>query len=250
MASPTIAIFCKQADNPLAINAANKLKLPLISTATSDHDLLLTIEDETIGLSFNQSKATPFIVDFLAGKQAFRYHQGTQHSLLIKAFSLPNKQKPSILDLTAGFGRDAYLLACQELHVTMLEREPVIACLLENGLYRAKAVAHPPSQYLTLHNIDAFDYLESLTTKAQPDIIYLDPMFPKRSKTALVKKDMQLLQAIACDPCDYQTLFMHAKKHAEHKIVVKHAKSDPPFENTRPTWQLESKTIRFDIYQQ
>ena len=42
-----------------------------------------------------------------------------------------------MLDATAGLGRDAFVLASLGCQVTLIERVPAVAALLENGIERA-----------------------------------------------------------------------------------------------------------------
>ena len=96
-----------------------------------------------------------------------------------------------ILDATAGWGRDAALLASFGAEVLMLERQPMMAALLADGLNRLSSGS---SLKLSLVHADTKQYLQTLPELDYPDVIYIDPMHPERQKSALVKKDMQVLQ--------------------------------------------------------
>ncbi len=98
---------------------------------------------------------------------------------------------------TAGLGEDSLLLAAAGFTVTLCEADPVIAALLEDALARASAheVLGPIVERMHLVAGDSRIALEraGASTGAQPDVVYLDPMFPGRTKSAAVKKKFQLI---------------------------------------------------------
>ena len=84
----------------------------------------------------------PLKVDFTAGKVAHRRQfGGGRGQLVAKACGLSGGITPSVVDATAGLGRDAFVLASLGAEVLMIERVPAIAALLEDGLTRARQ--HP-----------------------------------------------------------------------------------------------------------
>src|SRR5205085_421253 len=91
-----------------------------------------------------------------------------------------------IIDATAGWGRDAAVLASFGAEVIMLERHPVMAALLSDALASSKSEFPKKGLNLRLHTLDAFAYLQALSLTDCPDIIYMDPMHPTRVKSALV----------------------------------------------------------------
>src|SRR5690606_5526316 len=103
-----------------------------------------------------------------------------------------------ILDATAGWGRDSFILASLGFEVTMIERSPIVAVLLKDALKRA--ANNEACKRMHLIQDDAVHYLQPLAEKNRPDVIYLDPMFPARKKSALVKKEMALLQTLLDEP--------------------------------------------------
>ncbi|MCI0749637.1 MAG: class I SAM-dependent methyltransferase, partial [Nevskiales bacterium] len=105
---------------------------------------------------------------------------------LARAVGLDRHRDLRILDATAGLGRDGFILAALGARVTMIERHPIVAALLHDA--RRRALARPETS-------DAAARTEVVKTEASQylaqaipgtfDVIYLDPMFPDRGKTAL-----------------------------------------------------------------
>src|SRR5690606_10700841 len=94
---------------------------------------------------------------------------------------------------------------------------------------------------------DALDYLKSNSPITQ-QVIYLDPMFPERKKSAAVKKDMILLQQLAGDDPDSDELFLQAMKAEAHRVVVKRPRIAPWLANQKPPLVFEGKSSRYDVY--
>ncbi len=148
-----------------------------------------------------------------------------------------------IVDATAGWGRDAALLAEAGAQVLLVEKQPVMAALLADGLERLPA----DISALSLVHCDAYLYLQHLEPDAYPDLIYIDPMHPVRQKSALVKKDMQVLQQLFGSDENVSELIALAIKRARKKVVVKWPQRLPPLRV--PQHHISGKTVRFDIYQ-
>lgn len=148
-----------------------------------------------------------------------------------------------VIDATAGWGRDAAILAAFGAEVLMLERQPMMAALLADGLSRL-ALDSPLN--LSLVYADAHQYLHSLADLNYPDVIYIDPMHPERQKSALVKKDMQVLQRIMGADDDVCALIQLALTRSRHRVVVKWPQRLPAL--LRPDTCVDGKTVRFDIY--
>jgi hypothetical protein len=153
-----------------------------------------------------------------------------------------------ILDATAGFGHDAFLLACMGYRVTACERSPVVYTLLKDALDRAEKtpqLAQALGGRLTIQNTDSIHWLtEHKTTR---EAIYLDPMFdPAHYGSALPKKPAQLLRALIGPDEDAGVLLNKARAIA-HRVVVKRSNSDPPL-NHQPTHSIYGKTVRYDVY--
>ena len=129
--------------------------------------------------------------------------------------------------------------------VVAVERHPIIYTLLADAVQRAQKDT-TDLDITTIHN-DAESFLQN---NPPADIIYLDPMFPEQRKSRLVKKPMQLLQAIA-GPCteDYSALLIYARQCANHKVIVKRSKNAPHIGDITPCRIIShNQSTRYDIY--
>lgn len=159
---------------------AHQMKLPLVSLNTVDHLFLLVFTKFHLELRLiEHGTLSSIYVDFLKGPVAYRrLFGGGRSQLIARAVGLKSYSQPTVLDLTAGLGRDSFVLANLGAKVLMIERHPIIALLLKDGLKRAKTVKWFKELKLEFIEIDAKIYLFSL--KKQFDVIYMDPMYPIR----------------------------------------------------------------------
>ena len=101
---------------------------------------------------------------------------------------------------------------------------------------------------MTLHQGDSLETLSKIAQNMPPQVIYLDPMFPHRRKTALVKKEMRMTRTLVGDDPDASTLFKEALKYANERVVCKRPKLAPSLSESPPNMSLLSKKHRFDVY--
>lgn len=243
-------ICCLLSDQQLIAQAktvAQELHCPFSNQLVQQADFALELNHEGWQLhDLAQPRFQPLRIDFLAGKYAWRRRQ--QHSeLLARACRCKNIYRPLyIIDATAGLGRDALVMASAGHQVLMLEKSPLIALLLADALTRLKEVE--PEVGLQLLQANAIDYLSAKLVQ-KPDIIYLDPMYVEKQKSALVKKDLQFLQhLLRDDENDNEKLFILAMQAAQEKVIVKRALHAPYLLDQKPTYQLSGKHTRFDVY--
>ena len=79
-----------------------------------------------------------------------------------------------------------------------------------------------------------------------PDLILLDPMFPGRQKSALVKKKFQLIQHLE-QPCSNEEELLQAAIAAKpKKIIIKRPSKGPFLSGRKPSYSLDGKNIRYD----
>ena len=190
--------------------------------------------------------------DFITGELRHRrLYGGGKNQMILKATGL-NKHKPSIMDLTAGLGRDSYVLATAGARVTMFERQPIVAALLADGLQRLRSAGDEQelaiAQRLSLQQGDSLDCLAALAEQEAPDVIYLDPMFPERGKTAKVKKAMAFFHHLVGSDDDAAALLPLALATARYRVVVKRPRHAPPLADREPGLCFEGKSTRFDVY--
>jgi 16S rRNA (guanine1516-N2)-methyltransferase len=194
----------------------------------------------------------PVYVDFVEGALAHRRRfGGGRGQTIARAVGLKSGACPSVLDATGGLGRDAFVLASLGCTVTLLERSAVVAALLEDGLARAMHDAEIGpwiAQRMRLIHADALIWMAELVEQDFPDVVYLDPMFPHRSKSALVKKEMRLFQQLVGADTDADALLAAARRIARKRVVVKRPDYAPPLANCPPSMAIEGKKHRYDVY--
>lgn len=216
----------------------------------SHNEWRLVLDELGLSLQHPNNKQT-LSIHFDQGKNDHRrkFSNGRQQPLS-KAVGLDKPRQLHILDATAGFGRDAFVFASLGAQVTMLERHPAMAALLYDGLERARLniELEPILAKMTLVHGSSLDYLKALSIDNQPDVIYMDPMYPDRKKSALVKKDMQAAHAIVGADQDSEALLEVAIQTAKKRVVVKRPKNAEPIADKAPSTTVQSKNTRYDIY--
>lgn len=229
---------------------AERLGLPLGGEA----ELLLERREGRLVLAGDEKRyGHPLAVEFASGRAAHRRRfGGGRGQLIARACGLGQGVTPSVVDATAGLGRDAFVLAGLGASVLLVERVAAIFALLEDGLARALReveTAEIAARMGLLHG-DASTQLAALVAAADfpPQVIHLDPMFPHRDKSALVKKEMRLFRTLAGDDADAPRLLEAALDVATHRVVVKRPRRAPPIEGPPPRHVIEGKTSRYDLY--
>lgn len=226
---------------------AAELNLEIVETESS-YPFLLVVTPEHLELQKTNSNAKPVKIDFLQGSLDYRLSKKGSIELLAKAIRFKTKEKLFVIDATAGLGRDGFLLATLGCKVLLLERSPLISALLQDGLQRALADKRYKNLDIQLLQVDANIFLQNLTKENYPDIIYLDPMYPERTKSALVKKEMRYLQELIGKDEDAEELLGNALQRAKKRVIVKRPISAPEIKGTKPNYSLKGKNTRLDIY--
>jgi len=260
------------------------------------------------------SSMKPFFVDFVppAGSKMDKRlgkNQKGGSELLLKAVA-PGKVEGGavVYDLTAGFGQDSAIVAAAggASRVHMVERDPVVAALLGDALRRLRLVAESDlggggggdydatsraaelASKLTLEVAEGVDVAMRIALHSEdegrddgrmsrrPDVCYLDPMFPPRTKSAAVKKNMQILHGLlrsndrpdrgggeACDDAESssdplrleaeRSLLDGALRAARVRVVVKRPAQAPPLGGDegraqKPSYSVRGSVNRWDIY--
>lgn len=239
---------------------AKQTSLPLLQKSIQA-DYLLHICTEHLELRKNGSSQTKsnkkplsIFIDFTEGKAKHRrLHGGGKGQDLAKAIGLHKIKHPTVLDLTAGMGGDAFVLATLGAQVTLIERNPVTHALLNDAFNRAKLSAdHEIQEILNrmqLKNEDSLIALEKLSQENLPDVIYIDPMFPTRTKSAQVKKEMQFFHDIVGADSDSEKLLLTSLSLAKKRIVVKRPRLAAKLTKVvNPSFDITGKSTRYDIY--
>lgn len=199
----------------------------------------------------------PVRCDFVNGTVNHRrLYGGGKNQDIAKAVGISNVEyKPFVVDLTAGLGRDGFVLASLGAKILMVERNPIVSALLHDGLARARSETvntrtnlEEILKRISLMHGDADFYLRGLEETSRPDVIYLDPMFPCREKSSKVKKEMQLLHQLLGLDDDGASLLTLAREKARYRVVVKRPVHAPCLANQQPGYSLKGKSTRFDVY--
>lgn len=195
----------------------------------------------------DKALGAPIAVDFLGGKTGFRA-QRFAHEMIVKAVGGRAREPLTVVDATAGLGRDGFLLAAAGHRVTLIERHPAIAALLADGLARAARDADMAPVCARLHLLTGSAHQRLAELADRPDVIYLDPMFPERQKTALVKKEMRIFREVVGDDEDAEALLALALGVARKRVVVKRPRKAESIGIRRPSHQVVGTSSRFDVY--
>jgi len=238
-----------------AVSFAGKQGLPLYRENNSAFALQLRYHDDRIEL-FDTALDTGVHVDLVGGALAHRrQYGGGRGQPIARAVGLKHGATPTVLDATAGLARDACILAGLGCSITLVERSPVLFALLCDGIQRGlleQSSTGMLCNIMNLVNADARLYLAHASDEALPEVIYLDPMYPERKKSALVKKDMQILQRLLMEtPAasdDSADLLRVALAHARKRVVVKRPIHARALAGPAPTTSISSRKTRYDVY--
>lgn len=174
---------------------------------------------------------------------------GGRGEAVAKAVGIKGSYRPNVVDATAGLGRDAFVLASLGCRVRMLERNPVVAALLDDGLqrgYQDAEIGPWLRERMTLLHASSLTALAELDSP--PEVVYLDPMYPHKQKSALVKKEMRVFQSLVGSDDDADGLLEPARRLATKRVVVKRPDYAPPLANVPAHAASTTKSHRFDIY--
>lgn len=234
-----------------AAELAKRTSLPLATMGPSCAELLLAVTPTRLELrTVGPNRTGPVFVDLLGGPVGQRRGVGSlRRQLIARAIGFKHAGL-RVVDATAGLGRDAFLMAWLGCHVTAIERSPVIAALLADGLNRAAAepaLAEAVSSRLRLVEGDARDLLPRLAADQPPDVTYVDTMFSPKAKSALARKEMRICRLVTGDDEDASELVATALAHTVSRVVVKRWLRSAAL-RANPDITYRGKTIRYDVY--
>jgi 16S rRNA (guanine1516-N2)-methyltransferase len=194
-------------------------------------------------------KTKPFVIDFNGPALTYRrLHGGGLGQAVCRAIGIKHNHKPTVIDATAGLGRDGFILAAMGCSVTLFERNPILQILLADGLKRGlkNEKSRPICECMQFTPQD----IQTCTERLEADVLYIDPMYPHRKKSSLVKKEMRIIRQLVGDDPDADELLFFALQTGIKRVVVKRPKNAPYLGNKKPTHSLKEKNSRFDIYLQ
>ena len=172
----------------------------------------------------------------------WQYHLKRNYSvkkeLLAKSLGLNKDRDNLIWDISCGTGKDSTLILSFGAKLVSFERSTHIAVLLEDAFLQLKDTvqfAFYPNDFRLNQNLE------------NPDVIYFDPMYPEKKKSALPRKEMLIIRDLVGDDLDSYNVFLDALKIAKKRVVVKrplHGESIHP----NPDIVFKGKSTRYDVY--
>ncbi|MGD8173761.1 class I SAM-dependent methyltransferase [Vibrio sp. TRT 21S02] len=251
-----LQLICEDPQQQTHLDALSQ-RWNLTHDSNSVFALVLTTERLELR-KLDEPKLGAIYVDLAGGAVAHRRKfGGGKGQAIAKAAGMNKGATPTILDGTAGLGRDAFVLASLGCKVQMVERHPVVAALLDDGLTRAKQdseIGQWVSERMSLLHASSHDALHTLVSDPnfiKPDVVYLDPMYPhpeNKKKSALVKKEMRVFQSLVGADTDADALLEPALALAVKRVVVKRPDYADWLAQQKPTMAIETKKNRFDVY--
>ncbi len=209
-------------------------------------DITLGILDNEISLCTVIGKQPTCYAHSLTQKKLVQRAQQKNQALL-RACNNKKKQVHTVIDLTAGWGKDGLILASQGYRVILVEQHPLLAHCLHYLLAIALKDSND-ARYarMEVYNCNSQGFLHE-HPELEADCIYLDPMFPAHKSGAKPGKDLQLLQLITNNEA-IESLFDEALQQARYRVVVKRPLHAPTINTLTPDIVYKEKTIRFDVY--
>mgnify|MGYP006076222841 CR=1 FL=1 len=238
------------------------LSLPCLkSLPSTDGSLALVVDYDRSWLQLCGAHAPgPVAVDFSDPAMLYR-RKGGQNELLGRAVGIKSKRYPQVFDATAGLGRDAFVLADLGCQVTLSERSPILAWLLDNAVSAALISQHiqvrdaaarmrvrqGDSCFFEFDEMGLDDFECRQVGGDEPRVIYLDPMFPEK-KSAAAKKDLALLQRLHANTADTgEAVLDWALLQPVTRIVIKRPIKAPVLGGHKPSHSIAGKAVRFDV---
>ena len=190
------------------------------------------------------------LIDFTDGRTTYRVRRGEARSHpLIKATGILKNLDLSVVDATAGLGRDAFMIASLGVEITLVERSEQVHELLYSALTAARKTSNELASIVDRMHLlrgDARTFLPEL----RADVVIVDPMHPERTSSALVKQEMRTLRDIVGSDEDSAELIDIALKSAQKRVVLKWPlRASAPANLRKPTFTLSGKTVRYDVFE-
>ena len=223
---------------------------PTVASTIGPVDLRLdTTAQGGLELQWHKSghdKELKFHIDFVKQLKSLRSFPAPKQGAFNQALG---KKTQTILDATGGWGNDAMLMATQGYAVRVLERNPLMALLLEDAFGRLRDFVDFNNSPIVPPTVTFSDSIECIGKHSSiVDCVYLDPMFPeKRKKSASANKQMQLLQWMLGEDVDAENLLKAAVTAKAKRVSVKRPDYATPLLR-EPDQRFSSKLVHYDVY--
>lgn len=255
LARPRPALDTSVAGRELELIAAD-LGVPLLSGVADFRletrcELYLSVDEIGPYLQLTGRRAPgPVRCRFYDPGMAHR-RRGGQNELLGRAIGVHRLEHCRVVDATAGFAGDAFVLADLGARVLMCEQHPLIAALLDLSLHHVSSAGLDWRQAavsrLSVRAGDACSLPDA--ELGNDDVLYLDPMFATGRRSA-AGKGMTLLQRLLSGSAENsaQGLLRWALGRPVQRVVVKRPLKSPSLCDLRPSHSLAGRSVRFDVY--
>lgn len=169
--------------------------------------------------------------------------------MLVRAAKIKDAQAPlTAIDATAGLGEDSMLLAAAGFRVTLCEWNPVIFELLSDALRRAENIPELAEIVGRMQAVNGNSVEIMRRVETPPDVILLDPMFPARQKSSLVKKKLQVIQKLEIPCVEERELILSAMRARPRKLIIKRPVKGPYLAGIKPDHSITGKVVRYDCF--
>ena len=176
----------------------------------------------------------------------YRLISTTSKDPLIRAIGLHKQKKLKILDCTGGLGVDSAVMAQFGANVTVLEGSKAIYDRLIQNLALVKSYPLKKSLVIEAHHSEALEWIKNNDIKLF-DVIYCDPMFPHKKKSAKPKQSMQeLAQITPYNEKSSDLLIQNLIDLKPKKLVIK--RPIRAAQNPLCHHHITGKTHRFDVF--
>lgn len=237
-----------QNDDVRAAALASRLGVPLLTwEETAHYAFFLCYRDGDLKLLDRQTlKKGGLSVDIDPRPGEQHSYPAPKKDLLAQAVG---KKSFSIIDATTGWAQDSLALFRMGYQLSCIERSPVMAELIADGLARLAQKDWVVKRQLAVPCLLSGNAIELLSTLPEkPDCVYLDPMFPQKPKaTAATRKSMAILRDILGDDLDRAVLFEAAMAATARRVVVKSPDYAEPL-GGKPNESYQGKLLRYDVY--
>lgn len=253
---------------------AESLKVEIVDVQPTSGSYLIWNDS---GLSFvdDNSGSKPLLLhlDFINDKKNYsRFSHRGKNELIAKAIGM-SKDYRHVLDLTLGLAQDAWFLTELGAQVVGFERSALVYLLVSDAQRRANqnlkkhlllsafasslqivqqqlSLPSSISDFLKL-NLGAVytDQVHELWANVDwsSTVLYLDPMFPEKNKTALPRKEMQIFRGwVGADEDALQLLKLAMQLPVDRIVVKRPLRAEPLLDKV--THSFEGKTVRYDLY--
>jgi len=195
-------------------------------------------------LKSNRAMEKPIGVDVdaeLRRHEAYFKSHSLQKELLARAIGIKPGKRPFVLDLTGGLLGDSLLMLSMGCRVVTVERNPMIAFLIESAL---KNASHSLLTDFQFHSMEALNALQKFT---DVETIFFDPMFEDLHQKSIPQKEMRIFRELLGGDHDSEEVLKACFKTSADRVVVKRPRLSR-FLGLTPQVEYKGKSTRYDVY--